>query len=122
MTVNEQFNKIINELLEQKELPPVKERVQQVEELCEWYFSQTGRYPKPYQLYKLADYILLDDLRDKRKYKVRYKEYPFHSYTQTKLRNRYENIIGDDFLDFIKQKEIYQNPNAFKVRTRNKKE
>lgn len=119
---NEQFEKEVDYLLEQKEIPPVQDRIQQVYDLCELYYKQTGRTPQSYQLDRLGSYILADVLRDKDVHKVKNTEYPILSPTQQKLRNRRENRVGDDNLDFIKNKEVDNNPNAFKVRTQNKDE
>lgn len=122
MSVKEQFIKSVDALVEAKELPSVKERIQQVHDLCEWYYRQTGKTPPSYQLDRLGSYILADELRDKGTHKVKQKEYPILSPSQIKLRNRREKRVGDDNLDYIKQKEIDRNPNAFKVKTRNKSE
>lgn len=119
---NEQFEKEVDRLLEQREIPPVEERVQQVYDLCEYFYKETGRTPISYQLDRLGSYILADVLRDKDVHKVKNTEYPILSPTQQKLRNRRESRVGDDNLDFIKSKEVDNNPNAFKVRTQNKDE
>jgi hypothetical protein len=119
---NEIFEKQVDLLLAQKELPPLSLRITEVYTICEVFYKMTGRVPQSYQLDRLGNYILADTLRDKSTHKVKHTEYPVLSYTQVKLRNRRERRVGDDNLDFIKGKEIDNNPNHFKVKTRNKEE
>ena len=112
----------IEKVTKVKELPPIEVRNQQVTALIEYFWKVTGRKPKSYQLELLADYILADTLRDKATHKVKQTEYPVLSFTQLKLRNRRERRVGDDNLDFIKTKEVDNNPNSFKVKTKNKED
>ncbi|MGF9741621.1 hypothetical protein ABEX38_30085 [Priestia megaterium] len=112
----------IEKVVAVKELPPLDVRKQQIEYLIEYFWKVTGRKPKSYQLERMADYILADTLRDKATHKVKQTEYPVLSFTQMKLRNRRERRVGDENLDFIKVKEVDNNPNSFKVKTRNKEE
>jgi len=112
----------IEKVVKVRELPPIEIRNQQVNALIEYFWKMTGRKPKSYQLELLADYILADTLRDKATHKVKQTEYPVLSFTQMKLRNRRERRVGDDNLDFIKTKEVDNNPNSFKVKTKNKED
>jgi hypothetical protein len=116
------FEQQVDLLLNQKEVPETLTRCKQVYDLCEWFYRETGRTPLSYQLERLGNYLLADELRDKSTHKVKHTEYPVLSYTQTKLRNRRERRVGDDNLDFIKGKEVDNNPNHFKVKTRNKED
>jgi hypothetical protein len=117
----EQFEKDVERLVTTKELPPIETRIQQVIDLTEWYFEQTGKpYNNSYYLDMLGTYLLADVLRDKGTHKVKQTEYPVLSHTQIKLRNRRERRVGDENLDFIKLKEVDNHPNAFMAKTRNK--
>lgn len=119
---NFMFEQQVDLLLIQKELPDVQTRCKQVYDLCEWFYKETGRIPQSYQLERLGNYLLADELRDKSTHKVKHTEYPVLSHTQQKLRNRRESRVGDDNLDFIYNKEVENNPNHFKVKTRNKED
>lgn len=123
MGVKQQFEREVEKLLETKELLPLETRIKQVEDLTEWYYSQTGkRFNNSYFLDLLGTYLLADTLRDKGTHKVKQTEYPILSHTQQKLRNRRERRVGDENLDFIKLKEVDNHPNAFKSKTQNKEE
>lgn len=116
----ELFEGEVNKLLENKEILPLVERVQQVEDLCEWYYRETGRKPHSFELDRLGTYLLADDLRSKDTHKVKKTEYPILSFTQQKLRNRRESRVGDENLDFIKLKEVDNHAASFKTKTQNK--
>jgi hypothetical protein len=119
----DQFEREVEKLLEIKEILPYEDRYKQVEDLTEWYYEKTGkRYKNSYYLDLLGNYLLADDLRDKRTHKVKQTTYPILSYTQQKLRNSRESRVGDENLDFIKLREVHNHPNAFKAKTQNKEE
>lgn len=123
MSVKSQFEQRVEKLVATKELLPLSTRIEQVQELTEWYFQQTGeRYDNSYFLDQLGTYLLADTLRDKGTHKVKQAEYPILSETQKKLRNRRESRVGDENLDFIKLKVVDNTPNAFKKKTQNKDE
>jgi len=111
----------VERLLATKELLPLQTRIQQVNEITEAYFRDTGKvYNNSYFLDLLGTYLLADTLRSKETHKVKRTEYPILSTTQQKLRNRRESRVGDENLDFIRLKEVSNHPNAFKKRTQNK--
>ncbi|WP_353856743.1 hypothetical protein [Bacillus sp. Bos-x628] len=111
----------VERLLAIKEILPLETRIQQVNELTESYFRDTGKvYNNSYFLDQLGTYLLADTLRSKETHKVKRTEYPILSTTQQKLRNRREPRVGDDNLDFIILKEVVNHPNYFKKRTQNK--
>lgn len=121
--VKADFEQEVERLLAIKEILPLETRIKQVEDLTEWYYSQTGRhYNNSFFLDMLGTYLLADMLRDKGTHKVKKTEYPVLSHTQQKLRNRRENRVGDDNMDFIKLKKVHNHPNAFKKQTQNKDE
>ncbi|MGD2330638.1 hypothetical protein ACP8H5_20840 [Bacillus subtilis] len=123
MSVKSQFEQRVEKLVTTKELLPLSTRIEQVNDLTEWYFQRTGkRYDNSYFLDQLGTYLLADTLRDKGTHKVKQTEYPILSETQKKLRNRRESRVGDENLDFIKLKVVDNTPNAFKKKTQNKDE
>lgn len=117
------FEKEAERLAYAKEFPPLETRIQQVEDLTEWYYMAVGKhYNYAYHLELLGSYILADTLRDKATHKVKKSEYPILSESQQKLRNRRESRVGDENLDFIYLKSVKTHPNAFKTTTQNKDE
>ncbi|MGG0487219.1 hypothetical protein ABEY65_28115 [Priestia aryabhattai] len=123
MSIKSQFEEKVEELAATKELLPLETRIKQVEDLTEWYFELTGKhYDNSHFLDMLATYILADTMRDRSTHKVKKAEYPILSNSQQKLRNRRESRVGDEFLDFIKLKEVDNHPNAFKTNTQNRQE
>lgn len=69
---------------------PTPWRCQAVQVLTDAYIEQTGETPDPDQLTILADYILMDDLKDTHPDKVANIEYPILSAGQLRLRFRRE--------------------------------
>lgn len=123
MSINRDFEKEVEILLESKNLLPVSMRIQQVISLTEGYFAKTGKpYNNSYFLDMLGNYLLADTLRDKGTHKVKQTEYPVLSHTQLKLRNRRESRVGDENIDFIKLKEVDNHPNLYKAKTQNKED
>lgn len=117
------FEKEVERMAYAKEVPALEIRIQQVEDLTEWYYRVTGKhYNNSYFLDLLGSYILADTLRDKATHKVKNEEYPILSESQQKLRNRRESRVGDENIDFIYLKSVKTHPNAFKTTTQNKEE
>lgn len=75
---------------------PTPWRCQAVQALTDAYIEQTGESPDPDQLTILADYILMDDLKDTHPDKVANTEYPILSEGQLRLRFRREPSINLD--------------------------
>jgi hypothetical protein len=61
---------------------PREARIVKIEELTEEYFTKAGEMPDSTALERLADLILLEELTDNDRMKVRNNEYPFLSETQ----------------------------------------
>lgn len=117
------FENEVERMVYAKEVPPLETRIQQVEDLTEWYFEVVGKhYNNTFYLEILGSYILADTLRDKNTHKMKHEEYPILSESQQKLRNRRESRVGDENLDFIYLKSVKTHPNAFKTTTKNKEE
>lgn len=62
------------------------ERMASVDTLISAYTAETGEYPDAYELVRLADYILREELTDMHPDKVTNTEYPFFSASQLTLR------------------------------------
>jgi hypothetical protein len=73
----------------------VEYRIHFVNVLTDAYYAQTGQKPDQWQLHRLADYILRDELSDPHPDKVSREDYPILSVGQIKLRNGREYSGGD---------------------------
>lgn len=88
---------------------PTPWRIKAVDDLTAAYLEQTGQRPDAYQLSRLADYILRDDLSDPHPDKVSNTEYPFLSEGQFKLRRVRENSSGEGVAKFTKNSSQLMN-------------
>ncbi|MGM0846874.1 MAG: hypothetical protein ACQEUT_18100 [Bacillota bacterium] len=70
------------------------ERIRRIDELCESYTVATRQKPDSYQLVRLADYILKEELTDKDSNKSKKVEYNFHSEDQELRRDKKETALG----------------------------
>ncbi|MBE7117306.1 hypothetical protein FT641_27025 [Bacillus paranthracis] len=96
-----------------------EERNNKVEALIEEFYAANGRHMSSYHLQRLADVILVEELKDKTPDKVSKKEYPVLSNRQSQTRTRREFSVVGDTLDFIFAKEHKRLDSTFKKRTQN---
>ncbi len=96
-----------------------EERNNKVEALTEEYFAANGRHMSSYHMQRLADVILVEELKDKTPDKVSKKEYPVLSNRQSQTRTRREFSVVGDTLDFIFVKEHTRLDSTYKKRTQN---
>ncbi|PGD08293.1 hypothetical protein COM34_14425 [Bacillus wiedmannii] len=87
--------------------------------MTEEYFAANGRHMNSYHLQRLADVILVEELKDKTPDKVSKKEYPVLSNRQSQTRTRREFSVVGDTLDFIFVKEHTRLDSTYKKRTQN---
>lgn len=74
--------------------PTIAERVQMIEALFDAYIDQTKVVPEGAQVQRLANWLLLEYLRDNHPDKVTREEYPF--LTKRQLRTRYNRELADE--------------------------
>ncbi len=96
-----------------------EERNNKVEALTEEFFAANGRHMSSYHMQRLADVILVEELKDKTPDKVSKKEYPVLSNRQSQTRTRREFSVVGDTLDFIFVKEHTRLDSTYKKRTQN---
>ena len=87
-----------------QQAPKVEVINKQVEEMIEQYYQTVGSYPKPFVLNLLANYILINELKDKDVDKVANNEFPILSDIQLKRRGRKQFLVQDNTLDFLNTK------------------
>jgi hypothetical protein len=86
-------------------MQPLPWRRHAVDKLIQEYIQETGTRPDSYQLHRLANHLLADELKDKSPDKVSREEFPILSHWQIKTRNKRERNIGDERLDTLKLKQ-----------------
>jgi len=74
--------------------PSVQERIEIIEALFDAYIEQTGKVPSGVQVQRLANWLLLEELRNNHPDKVSREEYPFLSKRQ--LRTRYNRELANE--------------------------
>jgi len=99
----EEFITRVNSLAKE-DVADKDERIRRVNELIEEYIEKTGEIPRQYQIMRLTNFILKDDLAEKGGgHKVKNNEYPIlgkkaiqrRHHLETSL-NTYEDVIGSD--------------------------
>lgn len=100
------------------ELQP-EERTVLVAQIIETYYKAVGKYPTSLQLERMANVILVEEIKDRKKNKTKTKEYPFLSERQLLTRMKKELTIEEEKMDFLHQKEVKKMDSAFKKRTKN---
>lgn len=98
------FEHIVDDVLQSHKVATQEDRNSIVNEICEAYVMEHDKKPEPYQLTRLANLVLDDDIRNPDSYKVQKEEYPFHSDLQTKRRKRKEFVALDNTLEFMSYK------------------
>lgn len=111
----------VDVMMKAEEIKPTEVRVAEVDQMLEEYYEVTGDKPPGNVLEKMGNYLLLDTLRDRNPHKAKHSEYPVYSKYQQKLRRNKQILMGDDKLDWFKQRNL-NNPNTRKVRRNNKDE
>jgi hypothetical protein len=95
------FEDIVSKVVSEYKDKTIEEVNVIVEKICEAYVLERGKKPDSYQLTLLANLILKDDLSNNTSNKIRKEEYPFHSDSQKKRRNRQEFVTMDDTLEHM---------------------
>lgn len=85
MSHKENFNDAVTELIASG-IEDRTQRMTAIEKLTSTYYDQTGECPDAYELERLTDYILREELTDMHPDKVTNTEYPFFSASQLALR------------------------------------
>jgi hypothetical protein len=87
-----------------EDAPKVEVIINQVNEMIEEYFKYVGSMPKPKSLERLANYILVNELKSKDVDKVANTDFPILSDIQLKRRARKQMVMQDSTLDFLNTK------------------
>ncbi|MEW9502369.1 hypothetical protein [Jeotgalibacillus marinus] len=106
------FEILVDLLLVEYKEKTLQERKAKVEEMIEDYYLKNDKFPDSYQLHRLGDLILHDDLSNPSSYKVQQEEYPFHSFTQQKRRKKKEFVAEGDVLEHMNYKSKKRQPTS----------
>ncbi|CDQ21751.1 hypothetical protein [Halobacillus karajensis] len=98
------FGNIVDDIIKRFKNTPVSERNVAVDQIAEEYLKKYGTKPDSYNLSKLANLILQDDLSNPDPYKVQNTEYNFHSKNQEGHRRRREFTAEDNSIDYMNQR------------------
>ncbi len=93
----ETFENEVSKLLETEPEPALKIRIQLSEALCDAYVNETGNIPDGVQLNRLANWLLLKELKDRHPDKVTRAKYPILSKRQLRVRHKREK--ADEFVE-----------------------
>lgn len=80
-----------------------------IEMWTEVYYQVKGKMPERYELVKLADWLLADELKDKSRSKVQKKEYPILSKSQIERRFR-ELSMEQELVDSLHRRKSNHLP------------
>lgn len=87
----------------------LEEKKSCIELWTEVHYQATGKMPERYELTKLADWLLADELKDKSRSKVQKKEYPILSKSQIERRFR-ELSMEQDLVDSLHRRKANHLP------------
>jgi hypothetical protein len=99
-----------------------EERSKLCDEIIEDFYNQSGKMPSSFQLERMANVILIQDIKDRTPDKMSMTEYAFLSPRQEKTRKKREKSLEVDTLNFLFQKEHKNLASTHKVRTNNKQD
>lgn len=110
-----EFENIINAMVEVAPVPSLQERYNRTVQINEEFFERTeGNNLPPYLLNILADLILLEILKDKDVDKVSKTEFAILSPRQLRRRDKRENSVESEIMDFLNLKYVKQKDSLYK--------
>ncbi len=98
------FEAIVDDVLLSYKDATIDSRNAIAEEVTEAYVMEHGKKPDSFQLTRLANLLLQEDIKNPDSYKVQKEAYPFHSDTQAKRRKKKEFVAQDDKIEYMNYK------------------
>lgn len=89
-----EFTKAVDELIALN-IEDRQVRIKEIDKLCTEYVEEVGEQPESYQLTRLANEILKEELTDKNTYKMSHGEYSILSERQLERRNDITTLVPD---------------------------
>lgn len=112
------FENRIDELTEQRPLPNLEKRFSLIEEINEEFYQITEHNLPPFLLSKLSDWVLLEVLNDKDVDKVAKNEFAILSPRQLRRRDKRENSVEDEVMDYLNLKYVKKKNSLAKKTTK----
>lgn len=112
------FEYRIEELLMTRPLPELQERFRVVEELNEEFYKITETNLPPLFLSRLSDWVLLEVLNDKDVDKVANNEFAILSPRQLRRRDKRENSVEGEVMDYLNLKYVKKKDSLAKKNTK----
>lgn len=108
----------VDNLIKACEKLTLEEKKHLIDVWCEEYFRKFGKQPKSYDLTRLADVLLSDELKNPSRSKVQKTKYPILSKQQLTRRQR-EMSMESELVDNLHRKKINNQPTRKKDAKRN---
>lgn len=112
------FENRIDELTEQRPLPNLEKRFGLIDEINEEFYQITEHNLPSFLLSKLSDWVLLEVLNDKDVDKVAKNEFAILSSRQLKRRDKRENSVEDEVMDYLNLKYVKKKNSLAKKTTK----
>lgn len=117
-----EFESSVEHFVNFKPVPELKERYRIINKLNEEFFKRTqGDNLPPYLLSRLSDWVLFEVLKDKNVDKVTDSEFAILSTGQLKRRNKRENSVEGEVMDYLNLKYI-KNKDSLAKKTHKERE
>ncbi|MPM74839.1 hypothetical protein SDC9_121828 [bioreactor metagenome] len=101
-----EFEIRIEELVNTRPLIDLQERFKLIEEINEEFFRLTEQNLPQFLLSQLSDWVLLEVLNDRDVDKVSNNEFAILSQRQLRRRDKRENSVGGEVMDYLNMKYV----------------
>lgn len=101
-----EFEGRIERIVAVRPVPPMEERFKIVEELNEKFYMRTEQNLPQFMLSQLTDWILIEVLNDRDVDKVTNSEFAILSPRQLRRRDRRENSVEGEVMDYLNLKYV----------------
>lgn len=112
------FEDKIIELVSLRPLPELTERYKIIENMNEEFYKLTGHNLPPFLLSKLSDWCLMEILNNKDVDKVTNTEFAILSPRQLRRRDKRENSVDGEVMDYLNLKYVKQKDSLAKKTTK----
>lgn len=112
------FENKIDEITEQRPLPSLDERFKLIEEINEEFYQIIEHNLPSFLMSKLSDWVLLEILNDKDVDKVAKNEFSILSPRQLRRRDKRENSVEDEVMDYLNLKYVKKKNSLAKKNTK----
>lgn len=104
----QEFEDRVIDVIETSPVPELQVRYRLIEELNEEFYQKTTQNLPPHLLSMLTDWVLIEVLKDKDVDKVANSEYAVLSHRQLRRRDKRENSVQGEVLDYLELRYVKQ--------------